>query len=96
MAAVFPMDKITDLRGKPVLTADGKNVGALADLSIDEHTWKITSIVVEVDPAVASLFGVKKKLLKAARVKISTEKVEHMADVIKLRDELAHLKVELN
>jgi sporulation protein YlmC with PRC-barrel domain len=90
------MDKITDLRGKAVLTADGKNVGTLADLSVDEHTWHINSLVVEVDPAVASLFGVKKKLLKAARVKISTDKVEHLADVVKLRDALANLKVELH
>ena len=90
------MDKITDLKGKAVLTTDGKAVGTLADLSIDEQSWKVTSIVVEVDPSVASLFGVKKKLLKSPRVKISTEKVEHMADVIKLRDELAHLKVELH
>lgn len=90
------MDKITDLKGKSVLTADGKNVGTLADLSIDEHTWKITSLVVDVDPAVAALFGVKKKLLKSPRVKISTDKVEHLADVVKLRDELSHLKVELH
>ena len=90
------MDKITDLKGKSVLTSDGKAVGTLADLSIDEQTWRVTSIVVDVDASVAALFGVKKKLLKAPRVKIATEKVEHMADVVKLRDELAHLKVELH
>jgi sporulation protein YlmC with PRC-barrel domain len=89
------MDKVTDLKGKSVLTADGKTVGTLADLSIDEHTWKIAHIVIDVDPQVASLFGVKKKLLKTPRVKISTDKVEHMADVIKLRENLSHLKVEL-
>ena len=90
------MDKITDLKGKAVLTSDGKNVGTLADLAIDEHTWRITSIVVEVDPAVSAIFGVKKKLLKAARVKISTDKVEHLADVVKLRETLGELKVELH
>ncbi len=90
------MDKISDLKGKMVLTADGKTVGILADLSIDEHSWKIGALVVEVDASVALLFNVKKRLLKAPRVKIATEKVEHLADVIKLRDELAHLKVELH
>ncbi len=90
------MDKITDLKGKAVLTADGKNVGTLVDLTVDEHSWRISALVIEVDPAVASLFNVKKKLLKAPRVKIATEKVEHLSDVVKLRDVLAALKVELN
>lgn len=90
------MEKISDIKGKMILTADGKTVGTVADLSIDENSWKIAALVVDVDPAVASLFGVKKKLLKAPRVKIATEKVEHLADVVKLRDALAHLKVELH
>jgi sporulation protein YlmC with PRC-barrel domain len=89
------MDKISDLKGKTVLTADGKTVGTLADLSIDERTWRIGALVIEVDAGVASLFGVKKRLLKAPRVKIGVDKVEHLADIIKLRDELAHLKVEM-
>ena len=89
------MEKISDLKGKTILTADGKTVGTLSDLSIDEHSWTIGAIVVDVDPAIASLFGVKKRLLKTPRVKISVDKIEHLADVVKLRDNLGHLKVEM-
>jgi sporulation protein YlmC with PRC-barrel domain len=89
------MEKITDLKGKGVITADGKTVGRLADLVIDEHNWQVVAAVVEVDPAVASLFGVKKRLLKAPRVKIAAVKIEHVADVITLRENLDQLKVEL-
>lgn len=89
------MEKISDLRGKAILTADGKNVGTLADLAVDGRAWSVAALVVEVDPAVAGLFGVKKKLLKSPRVRIASGKVEHVADVVKLRDELGHLKVEL-
>jgi len=89
------MEKISDLKGKTILTADGKVVGTLADLSIDEHSWVIGSIVVDVDAGVAALFGVKKRLLKAPRVKISVDKIEHLADVVKLRENLGTLKVEM-
>lgn len=90
------MEKISDLKGRSVVTADGKTVGRLADLSIDEHSWRVAAVVIDVDPQVASLFGVKKKLLKSPRVRISADKVEHVADVIKLRDELSQLKVEMH
>jgi len=90
------MEKLTALKGKEVITADGKSVGKVADVAIDERNWVVDAIVVEVDPGVASLFGVKKRLLKAPRVNISADRVEHMADVVKLRDNIAELKVELH
>ena len=90
------MEKISDLKGRSVVTADGNTVGRLADISIDEHSWRVAALVIDVDPQVASMFGVKKKLLKSPRVKISAEKVELVADVIKLRDDLSKLKVEMH
>lgn len=90
------MEKISDLRGKAIVTADGKSVGKVTDLSIDERSWRVAAIIVDVEPSLASLFGVKKKLLKSPRVKIASEKVEHVGDVVKLRDELQQLKVELH
>lgn len=90
------MEKLSDLKGKAVVTLDGKSVGRLADLSIDDMSWKVASLVVDVDPAIATVFGVKKKLLQAPKVRIGADKVEHVADVIKLRESLQQLKVELH
>jgi sporulation protein YlmC with PRC-barrel domain len=90
------VEKISDLKGKSIVTADGKSVGKLLDVSIDERSWRVSAIIVDVEPTLASLFGVKKKLLKAPRVRIASEKVEHVGDVVKLRDELQQLKVELH
>lgn len=90
------MEKLSELKGKEVVTADGKSVGKVSDLAIDERSWNVAALVVEVDPQVASLFGVKKKLLKAPKVNIAAEHVEHLADVVKLREDLAQLKVELH
>lgn len=56
----------------------------------------VSALIVDVEPSLASLFGVKKKLLKSPRVRIASEKVEHIGDVVKLRDDLQHLKVELH
>lgn len=56
----------------------------------------MAAIIVDVEPSLASLFGVKKKLLKSPRVQIASEKVEHVGDVVKLRDDLQQLKVELH
>jgi sporulation protein YlmC with PRC-barrel domain len=90
------MEKLSDIKGKSVISADGKTVGKLADLALDERAWSVAAIVVEVDPAVASLFGVKRKLLRAPRVNIAADRVEVVSDVIKLRENLADLKVELH
>jgi len=90
------VEKISDLKGKSIISADGKSVGRLVDLSIDEVKWRVTSMVVEVEPALAALFGAKKKLLKAPRVKIGVDKVELIGDVVKLHDNLQDLKVELH
>src|SRR3989304_8004414 len=90
IAKAATMDKISDLKGKRVLTADGKTVGTLADFSIDEHSWKITALVVEVDASVASLFNVKKKVLDASPVQIAAEKAEHLADILNRRGAPAH------
>lgn len=90
------LEKISDLRGKEVITADGKSVGRLTDLAIDERSWAVKALIVDVESSLASLFGVKKKLLKSPRVRITSDKVEHIGDVVKLREDLQHLKVELH
>ncbi len=90
------MEKISDLKGKAIITADGKSVGKLVDVSIDERSWRVRSIIVDVEPSLASLFGVKKGLLKSPLVRIAAETVEHVGDVVKLREELDQLKVELH
>ncbi len=64
--------------------------------TVDERSWRVAALVVDVEASLASLFGVKKKLLKSPRVLIAAEKVEHVGDVVKLREELQQLKVELH
>jgi sporulation protein YlmC with PRC-barrel domain len=88
------VEKISDLKGKAIITADGKSVGELVDVSIDERSWRVVSIIVDVEPSLASLFGVGMKLLKSPLVRIAAGTVEHVGDVVKLAVELDQLEVE--
>jgi sporulation protein YlmC with PRC-barrel domain len=77
---------VSSLFEREVVGINGSNIGKIKDLSLNEKTWQIESMIVELDPTVAKEFDMKKVLRKTI-VKILVTYVQAVGDKVILKDD---------
>jgi sporulation protein YlmC with PRC-barrel domain len=81
---------------KPIITKDGKKVGALAGGTVDTNRWAVTLLALQVDKEAVPLLGKKKPALKPLVVNFRTDIVGAIGDVVQLNVDLNGLKDHLH
>lgn len=89
MTETLSMDK---LEGKPVLTKDGRRLGAIAGVHVNPETWHVDSLTVRLDRNLVAEFGMVRKLFGSYDVGIRTEHVSAVSDTLILNTTLAELE----
>ncbi len=77
--------------GLEVLSSDAKLIGTVEGVNVDTENWRCGAVRIIVNKGVEQGLGVKKPLFGAARVAFAPERIETVADVVKLKDPLAKL-----
>lgn len=75
---------IEELRGRPVVTADGHVVGELASLSIDVAAWQIGTIRIKLRKEIADRLGAHRGVFRPATVDVSASQVQSVGDAVVL------------
>jgi sporulation protein YlmC with PRC-barrel domain len=80
---------------KRVITKDGKDIGVVSACNLDVSTWKINSLIVNVEKEIARDLKMKKRLFRGVNITVQTNLVSNMSDVAQLSIDLAELKKQL-
>jgi sporulation protein YlmC with PRC-barrel domain len=80
---------------KRVITKDGKDIGVVSACNLDVSTWKINSLIVNVEKGIARDLKMKKRLFRGVNITVQTNLVSNMSDVAQLSIDLAELKKQL-
>jgi len=80
---------------KRVITKDGKDIGVVSACNLDVSTWKINSLIVNVEKEIARDLKMKKRLFRGVNITVQTNLVSNMTDVAQLSIDLAELKKQL-
>jgi len=81
---------------KPVITKDGRNVGVMTGCDMSTETWKVDELFVTIPKDIAKDLKVKKGFFKStAMIKIRTDQVAVVGDVIQLSIDYTMLKKHL-
>jgi sporulation protein YlmC with PRC-barrel domain len=83
------------LRGKEVLGEKGRLIGKVTDGTIDETTWKITSLEVDLQKDVAKEFHLK-KMFGTASVPIAVNYIGAVGDKVMLKASAEEIGKSIN
>ena len=73
-----------NLRGRTVISADGQVVGAVTGLFVDSRTWRVESLQVKLEDAIADRLGAEHGFFNAGALEIPVGTVQSLGDTIVL------------
>lgn len=78
--------RLTDenLRGRTIISADGRAVGEAAALFIDSDGWHVESLQVKLRKDVADQLGATRTLFHSGTVEIPTRLIQSVSDTVVL------------
>ncbi|MCX6651465.1 MAG: hypothetical protein NT131_07415 [Methanomassiliicoccales archaeon] len=76
---------------KRIISKEGRELGFLAGSTVDTVKWTVVNILVDVPKEQAKELGIKKKLFKPVIIKVSTDLIGVVGDVIQLRLDMKEL-----
>jgi len=79
-----------DLIGKDVITSDGRNVGNVTDVAIDQSNWSVRDLRVSIDKRIAEELGLAKRRGNA-QFHVKTASIKSVGDLIMLNQTLKML-----
>ena len=68
------------VKGRPVIDANGDNVGTVDDVVVDPVTWKVSGFVVTLKRDVAQRFQLQAGFMDSPRVEVGSERVKTVGD----------------
>jgi sporulation protein YlmC with PRC-barrel domain len=72
------------IRGRKVIAADGQVIGEITDLAVDTGTWRVHSLRLKLDKAVADALAVHRGRFHAATIDLPVQIVQSVGDTIVL------------
>jgi sporulation protein YlmC with PRC-barrel domain len=87
--------ELSTLVNRNVITKDGRSIGEFIGANINPTNWMVNDLLINVHKPVAKDLKVKGGLFKAPQIKIRTDMVGVVGDVIQLNVDYATLKGHL-
>lgn len=79
------------LRGKKIITADGREVGEVGTLEIELDTWKIQWLELKLLRDVLETLGLKKPFFGTIHARLAPERIRSVTDNVVLTVDFAQL-----
>lgn len=89
--------KFSELSGKDVISQDGRELGEVSDVVLDDTSWRIGALVVKLERDLLESFHMKRPMFGTQTVQIPTAHVSGVGDKVilhKTLDELTALARE--
>ena len=83
------------MKGRPVIDANGDNVGVVDDVVVDPSSWKVSGFVVNLKREVAQRFQLQAGFLDSPRVELGSERIKTVGDNVILNIELDVIRESL-
>lgn len=83
------------MKGRPVIDANGDNVGVVDDVVVDPNSWKVSGFVVNLKREVAQRFQLQAGFLDSPRVELGSERIKTVGDNVILNIELDVIRESL-
>lgn len=78
------------MKGRPVIDANGDNVGTVEDVSVDPNSWKVSGLVVTLKRDVAQRFNVASGgFLDQPRLELGSERIRTVGDNVILNIDMS-------
>lgn len=93
-----PMQRNVNLgrmKGRPVIDANGDNVGVVDDVVVDPNSWKVSGFVVTLRREVAQRFQLQAGFLESPRVELGSERIKTVGDNVILNIDLTVIRESL-
>ena len=85
----------SDLNGKNVIAAGAVIVGSTSGIAFDPSTWDVTHILIKLSEKSIETFGYQKRMLGRVAVRLPTDAIDAVADVVALNKTVKELKTLL-
>jgi sporulation protein YlmC with PRC-barrel domain len=72
------------LHGRPVISADGKVIGSISELSIDTSDWRVESVHIELDKNISDRVGGDRTLFHRGKIELPVSFVQSVSDTVVL------------
>lgn len=82
---------VEQLKGRPVIDRNGKNLGQVTDVSLNPRDWRVTGFIVDVDREIADRLHLDRPMMGNARLQVGAERVETFGDNLILNVGLAEI-----
>lgn len=83
--------KFSELSGKGVISQDGRELGEVSDVLLDDASWHIDSLVVKLDRDLLESFHMKRPMFGTQTIQIPTSYVSGVGDKVILLKTLEEL-----
>lgn len=83
--------KFDEMKGKGVLSQDGREFGSVDDLVLDHEAWHVTALVVKLERELLEQFGMKKPMFGTTTIELNVDLVSGIGDKVILHKSLADL-----
>lgn len=83
------------LKEKDVITKDGRRIGVLTGAEIDAESWKVQTVIIDIEKEMIEPLGLEKSMLKGTKIKISTSLIGLVGDIVQLNVDFKYLKDSL-
>jgi len=80
--------KFSEIRGKGVLSQDGRELGVVEDLRFDHEQWRIDALIVKLDRELLEQFGMKKPMFGTTTIEVETGLISGVGDKVILHESL--------
>ena len=80
------------LRGRTVISADGRAIGSLVKLFISSSDWRVESIRIELQKDIADRIGASRTLLHRGTIELPVSFIQSVGDAVVLSIEVDRLR----
>lgn len=80
------------LHGRTVISADGKVIGSISELSISTSEWRVESIHIELDKDIADRIGANRTMFHRGTIELPVSFVQSVSDTVVLTVDVEQLR----
>lgn len=85
------VNKFSEIEGKGVISSDGREIGELADMVVDDDSWTVVKLVVRLERELLESFHMKRPMFGTQTIQLPTSYVSGVGDKLLLNKRLEEL-----
>ncbi len=85
---------VEELRGKPVVSQDGRELGEVESFIVDTATWRIDKVAVKLNKGVLDDLSLRRPFIGTQVIQVRASDISGVSDTLVLKSDLANLRFD--